>query len=110
TWYAHSMVWKWGMGPSGLIGNYTMIENMREDYGSFRGEKSSLLSEELKEQLNSDVQKILNECLGEVEDLLKREDALLERFAQELLNKDELNYDEIEAIFKDFGKARPCIS
>ena len=56
------------------------------------------------------MQKILNECLKEVEDLLKREEPLLERFAQELLNKDELNYDEIEAIFKDFGKARPFTS
>ena len=110
TWFAHNMVWKWGMGGSKLIGNYSLLENMREDYGSFRGEKSSFLSEKLKEQLNNDVQKILNDCLKEVEDLLTRESSLLDRFAQELLNKDELNYDEIEAIFKDFGKARPFIS
>ena len=109
TWFAHNMVWKWGMGGSGLIGNYNLLENMREDYGSFRGEKSSFLSEKLKEQLNTDVQKILNDCLKEVQDLLIRESSLLDRFAQELLNKDELNYDEIEAIFKDFGKARPFI-
>ena len=30
-----------------------------------------------------------------------------ERFAQELMLKEELNYDEIEAIFKEFGKTRP---
>ncbi|MDD5518999.1 MAG: AAA family ATPase [Candidatus Omnitrophica bacterium] len=109
-WYAHNMAWKWGMGASGLIGNYSLLENMREDYGSFRGEKSSFISEKLKEQLNNDVQKILNDCLKEVEDLLTRESGLLDRFAQELLNKNELNYDEIENIFKEFGKARPFIS
>ncbi|MDD5662559.1 MAG: hypothetical protein PHW68_05300, partial [Candidatus Omnitrophica bacterium] len=109
-WYAHNMAWKWGMGASGLIGNYSLLENMREDYGSFRGEKSSFISEKLKEQLNNDVQKILNDCLKEVEDLLRRESGLLDRFAQELLNKNELNYDEIENIFKEFGKARPFIN
>jgi len=98
------------MGGSGLIGNYSLLENMREDYGSFRGEKSSFISEKLKEQLNGDVQKILHDCLKEVEELLARESGLLERFAQELLNKNELDYDEIESIFKEFGKARPFIS
>jgi len=107
---AYNMVWKWGMGNSGLVGDYSLLERMREDYGAFRGETSSFISEKLKEQLNNDVQQILNSCLKEVEDLLKNEFALLDRFAQELLNKDELNYDEIEAIFKDFGKARPFIN
>jgi len=107
---AYDMVWKYGMGGSGLVGNYSLLENMNEDYGAFRGEKSSFISEKLKEQLNSDVQLILNNCLKEVEDLLKNESQLLDRFAQELLAKDELNYDEIEAIFKEFGKVRPSIS
>ena len=109
-WYAHNMVWKWGMGSSGLIGNYSLLENMQENYGVFRGEKSSFISQNLKERLNNDVQDILNKCLQEVEELLSKESALLERFAQELLAKDELNYDEIEAIFKEFGKTRPPIS
>ena len=59
--------------------------------------------------LNNDVQQILNDSLKEVDELLRRESSLLDRFAQELLNKDELNYDEIEAIFKELGKARPPI-
>jgi len=109
-WNAHNMVWKWGMGNSGLIGDYTMLQNMPEDHGTFAGSKASFISEKLKEQLNSDVQQILNSCLNEVSDLLKKESALLERFAQELLIKDELNYDEIEAIFKEFNKTRPPIS
>lgn len=106
---AHKMVWKLGMGKSGLVGNYSLLESMREGYGVFRGERSSFVSEKLKEQLNNDTQEILNFCLREVETLLIKESALHERFAQELLAKDELNYDEIEAIFKEFGKARPAL-
>lgn len=107
---AYDMVWRLGMGGSGLVGNYSLLETMREDYGSFRGEKSSFLSEKIKEQLTNDLQQILNNCLKEVEELLKNESALLDRFAQELLAKEELNYDEIEAIFKEFNKIRPAIS
>ena len=49
---------------------------------------------------------LLTQCLKEVEDLLRKEDALLERFTEELLKKDELEYDEIEPIFVEFGKQR----
>jgi len=108
-WIAHHMVWQWGMGKSGLVGNYSLLETMRSDYGVFRGESVSFVSEEIKQRLNNEVQEILQECLREVEDLLRKESGLLDRFAQELLAKDELNYDEIEAIFKDFGKSRPPI-
>ncbi len=108
-WRAHSMAWEWGMGKSGLVGNYSLLAQMTTRYGIFRGEGVSYISEKLKEQLNNDVQQILHECLKEVEDLLIKESALLDRFAQELLAKDELNYDEIEAIFKEFGKARPSL-
>jgi len=106
---AYSMVWKWGMGKSGLAGNYSLLESMPNDYGVFKGEKVSYVSEKVKEQLNSEVQEILQSCLKEVEDMLRKETALLDRFAHELLAKEELNYDEIEAIFKEFGKARPPI-
>ena len=49
---------------------------------------------------------LLTQCLKEVETLLQKEDALLERFTEELLKKDELDYDEIEPIFVEFGKQR----
>ena len=58
-------------------------------------------------RLNQDVDKILKECLGEVETLLRKEKDLFERFAHELLTKQELDYDEIEAIFAEFGKVNP---
>jgi ATP-dependent Zn protease len=65
------------------------------------------MSEEMKNKLDHDVQDILHTCLLEVEELLKKEEKLLDRLAKELISKDELNYDEIEAIFKEFNKARP---
>jgi len=106
---AHRMVWEWGMGKSGLVGNYGLLENMPSQQGAFRGEGVSFVSEKVKEQLNNDEQEILQEALKEVDDLLRKETRLLERFAQELLAKEELDYDEIEAIFKEFNKTRPSL-
>ena len=37
--------------------------------------------------------------------LLKNEWNIVERIVKELLEKEELEYDEIEAIFKEFGKS-----
>ena len=90
--YAHQMVWNCGMGKSGLLGNWEISANV---------------SEEMKSALDKDVQNILQTCLNEVTELLKKEEPLMDRLAQELIAKDELNYDEIEAIFKEFGKSRP---
>jgi cell division protease FtsH len=90
--YAHQMVWNVGMGKSGLLGNWEMLKNV---------------SEEIKARLDTDVQEILKTCLEEVTTLLKKEEPLLDRLAKELVEKNELNYDEIEAIFKEFGKNRP---
>src|SRR3989338_8476609 len=90
---AHDMVWRMGMGKSGLIGD-------------FHATQSQYLSEETKAHLDRDVQEMLQACLKEVEELLKKEEPLLERLAKELVTKEELNYDEIEAIFKEFGKSR----
>ncbi len=89
---AHSMVWVCGMGKSGLLGNWEMVRR---------------ISEEVKARLDADVQDILNTCLSEVISLLKKEEPLMDRLAKELVAKGELNYDEIEAIFKEFGKSRP---
>lgn len=108
---AHQMVWNYGMGKSGLIGDYSILESGSMD--QTRGLRSlqtiSFLSERLKEQLNQETQNILQDCLKEVEELLKKESKLLDRFAQELLAKEELNYDEIEAIFQEYGIKRPPV-
>ncbi len=99
---AHNMVWRWGMGFSGLIGNFEAQTINSEWYP--RG--INFLSERMKDKLDEDVQKILKECLKEVEDLLAKEKELLEAFAEELLAKEELDYDEITELFKKYGKER----
>ncbi|MDD5236155.1 MAG: AAA family ATPase [Candidatus Omnitrophica bacterium] len=104
TWTAYNMVWRWGMGPSGLLGNFAELEDV---YNTSRWGSRNVISEKTKEKLDMDVQQIMKECLTEAEVLLKKELPLLDRFAQELITKKELNYDEIEAIFKQFNKARP---
>lgn len=91
---AHQMVWKYGMGISGHIGDYYTIPPEQ-------------LSEALKQKLNEETDQILQNCLKEVQKLLKKEKDILDRFAKELLEKEELEYDEIEAIFKEFGKTDP---
>jgi len=98
---AHNMVWRLGMGKSGIIGDFHALDFYRHIGGS------ALISEEMKIKLDNDVQDILQRCLKEVEELLRKEELLLERLAKELIAKEELNYDEIEAIFKEFGKVRP---
>ena len=93
---AHMMVWRLGMGANGLVGDFTVIPEQQ-------------LSEETKNKLNQETNRIIQECLKEVEALLTREKDLVERFAHELLTREELDYDEIEAIFAEFGKTNPRI-
>jgi len=99
---AHTMVWQVGMGKSGILGNFQALDWYRRGGGS-----GAQISEAMKGRLDEDVQDILRVCLKEVTGLLKQEELLLDRLAKELIAKEELNYDEIEAIFKEFGKTRP---
>ena len=88
---AHYMVWSLGMGESGFLGDYTSIPE-------------SQISEDLKEKLNQETNKIFQHCLKEVDALLTKEKPVLERLVKDLLEKEELEYDEVEAIFQEFGK------
>jgi cell division protease FtsH len=94
---AHDMVWKFGMSGNGFIGDFSMIPAG----GTTRGNQ---LSEALKEKLNMATQDLLHKALAEVEHTLKTEEKILDRFASELLKRDELDYDEIVAIFQEYGK------
>lgn len=105
--YAYNMVWRWGMGPSGLLGNFKSLE---ETYGLRLWGNISFISEQTRQKLNEDVQQIIQDCLKEVQGVLEKEIILLDRFAQELIKRQELDYDEIETIFKECGKARPSQS
>jgi cell division protease FtsH len=88
---AHAMVWVVGMSDAGFLGDYTAIPE-------------SQLSDSVKEKLNQETQKIFQKCIKEVEELLTKEKPILERLVKELLAKEELEYDEVEAIFQEYGK------
>ena len=80
------------MGDAEYLGDYTAIPETQ-------------LSDKVKETLNEEVDKIFRACLKDVEVLLAKEKPLLERFVKELLEKEELEYDEIESIFNEYGKS-----
>ena len=92
---AHSMVWRLGMG-SKYLGDWTMLD----------GDRRSQLSDTVRSELNAETNQIFQVCAKDVEELLTRERPILDRFAQELIKRDELEYDDIEAIFTEFGKSR----
>jgi len=96
--FAHDMVYRYGMGESGILGNFDVL--------SSASTQVSLLSEETKRKIDDDVQKILKSCLDQVSEILNSEKELLGYFAKELLAKSELEYDEIAEIFKKYGKER----
>ncbi len=91
---AHQMVWTLGMNSLGLVGDYSSIPEEQ-------------LSEEIKNSLNQETMRILQECEKEVSALLVKERPLLDHFARELVKRQELEYDDIAAIFKQFGKENP---
>ncbi len=98
THLANTMVWNLGMGNSGLIGDFSQFQDARKG--------TDMLSGDLKNELNAQFNQIMKNSLDEVETILRREWDILEIFVEELLKKGELDYDEIEEIFKRHGKAR----
>ncbi len=95
--FAQSMVWRMGMGDSGQIGDFTSM-NPKE------------LSNQVKRDLNLATNKILQGCIKDVEALLTKERKILDRFAHELYTREELEYDDIEAIFREYGKENPRLN
>ncbi|MGH7198473.1 MAG: AAA family ATPase [Candidatus Omnitrophota bacterium] len=94
---AHNMVWRLGMGLTESLGDYTSIP-------------PDQLSGSVKDKLNAETHQIIQSCLKDVEDLLKKENVVFERFAKELIERKELDYDDIEAIFKEYGKSNPRLA
>ncbi|MFH1797993.1 MAG: AAA family ATPase [Candidatus Omnitrophota bacterium] len=87
---AHSMTWQLGMGDSGMVGDYTVIPKEQ-------------MSEDIRLKLNKDTNKLMSQCLKAVEEELTEKREILNRFADELLKRNELEYDEIIAIFGEYG-------
>jgi cell division protease FtsH len=96
---ASSMVWHFGMSSNGFVGDYSLL------LGNAK-QPAELISEEMKKNLNDEVQTILHDAAKEVEVFLKKEWDMMDVFAKELLEKNELDYDEIVAIFRAHGKER----
>jgi len=91
---ATMMVWNMGMGANGLIGDFEAIN-------------ANQISEKTKEKLDEDIQEILQSCLKTSLDILQDKKELLEFFAQELLEKGDLEYNEVQDIFNKF-KLQPA--
>jgi cell division protease FtsH len=87
---AHRMVWCLGMGASGLLGDYSFVPKDE-------------ISEEVKLGLNRDTSAIIKACSDDTVKTLTDNRDLLDRFAKELLKREELEYDEIIAIFAEYG-------
>ena len=87
---AHNMVWSYGMGASGFIGDFTALGAQN-------------LSEKTKETLDADMQEILQTCLRDIENIVAENWEAVEAFAAALHKKETLDYDEIEEIFSSFG-------
>lgn len=96
---ASDMVWEYGMGSNGFIGDYTVLLGDRMS-------GASRISDKLKDDLNEESEKIMQQAAKEVESFLKKEWKLVEALVQELLAKNELDYDEVEAVFRAYGKER----
>jgi len=58
----------------------------------------------MSDELNREAQGILKDEYAAVDALLKDNWQVVERFVKELLAREELDYDEIAAIFSEYGK------
>jgi len=96
TTLAHHMAWRWGMGKSGLVGNFELQEG-------------SWISQDIHQELDNDARNIIDDSLAEVNEVLRKNISLLDKLATVLAEKGELTAKEIETIFKEFGKQRPTI-
>lgn len=95
---ASDMVWIYGMGGSNDVGDFTVLTKA--------GRGVDRMSDQLRDRLNAETQKILQQASLETEAFLRAEWSILEVFVKELLEKSELDFDEIDAIFKAHGKER----
>ena len=93
---ARTMVTSLGMGKSGLVGDFNNYHI--QGYGKYYE-----ISEATKQTIDNDVQDIIRSCMNEVEEILLKKKDLLDHFSEELLKQEELEYDEIVAIFDKFN-------
>jgi len=97
---AHNMAWRWGMGKSGFVGNF----DHRSSDDFFRWRHGTIPME-----LDRDAQDIIDQTLNDVKNVLRKRWHLVELFAQQLIDKNELSEADIIKIFSDQGIARPTL-
>lgn len=95
TKIAYNMTWRWGMGKSGYVGSFGESD-WRSLYGA-------------TQELNRDAQDIFDGALNEIKDTLRHNIKVVDAIAEKLMEKSELSFLEIEAIFKGFNIARPTL-
>ena len=96
---AQTMVWRLGMGLQGEVGDYITPLGRTSDVEGLLAH----LSDGTKDKLNKEVEGILKICSNSVTDLLSKESDLMDKLADSLLEKDELEYEEIDAICQKYG-------
>ncbi len=89
TKIAHNMVWKLGMGEGGYVGNFSAIPEKE-------------LSPDIALKLNNEMLNILKKEMNESEIILRKNWNIVEEFVKLLLEKDELEYDEIVEVFNKY--------
>ncbi|MFA5008855.1 MAG: AAA family ATPase [Candidatus Omnitrophota bacterium] len=95
THTAYQMSWSLGMGKSGHVGDFRSEIFKNRFLPSFYND------------LDNDADIILKDCLSEAEELLRKNWDIVDEMVKRLIEKEELDYDEIEEIFKKYGKSRP---
>jgi cell division protease FtsH len=91
TRIAHDMVWRLGMGKTGFMGDFTVIPQHDR-------------SVDMSDALNRETQEIIKEQYALVDALLRVNWMIVERFVKELIEREELDYDEIALVFNEYGK------
>lgn len=90
TRIAHDMVWKLGMGLNGYIGNFSVIPEKE-------------ISGDIACKLNYETVNLIKREKEEVEKILRKNWNIVEEFVKLLIEKEELEYDEIVDVFKKYG-------
>jgi cell division protease FtsH len=93
---AHNMTWRWGMGKSNYVGNFDVADKW-------------FVSHEIRAELDKDSQDIIDSTLNEIKVILRKNWDIVEVFAEKLMAKNELNFLELEAIFKERKIERPTL-
>lgn len=85
---AHDMVWKLGMGENGYVGDFSVIPEKE-------------FSPAIALKLNNESVNIIKKEMVEAEKILKENWNIVEEIVNKLIEKDELEYDEIVEIFEN---------